>query len=52
VDHAEKYVDGQVHVNGVENFWSPLFQTRSRKMKNRRRALIALKRSQVKPTAM
>src|SRR5215212_495590 len=21
VDHAEKYVDGQVHVNGVENFW-------------------------------
>ena len=24
VDHAEKYVDGQVHVNGVENFWSPL----------------------------
>jgi transposase-like protein len=24
VDHAEKYVDGQVHVNGVENFWSLL----------------------------
>jgi transposase-like protein len=24
VDHAEKYVHGQVHVNGVENFWSLL----------------------------
>jgi transposase-like protein len=24
VDHAEKYVDGQIHVNGVENFWSLL----------------------------
>jgi transposase-like protein len=24
VDHAEKYVDGQVHANGVENFWSLL----------------------------
>jgi transposase-like protein len=22
VDHAEKYVDGQVHTNGLENFWS------------------------------
>jgi hypothetical protein len=24
VDHAERYVDGQVHVNGLENFWSLL----------------------------
>ena len=24
VDHAEKYVDGQVHTNGCENFWSLL----------------------------
>jgi transposase-like protein len=24
IDHAEKYVDGQVHTNGVENFWSLL----------------------------
>ncbi len=24
IDHAEKYVNGQVHVNGVENFWSLL----------------------------
>lgn len=24
VDHAERYVDGQVHTNGVENFWSLL----------------------------
>jgi len=24
VDHAEKYVDGQVHTNGMENFWSLL----------------------------
>jgi transposase-like protein len=24
VDHAEKYVDGQVHTNGIENFWSLL----------------------------
>ena len=24
IDHAEKYVEGQVHTNGVENFWSLL----------------------------
>ncbi len=24
VDHAAKYVDGQVHTNGMENFWSLL----------------------------
>lgn len=24
VNHAEKYVDGQVHTNGIENFWSLL----------------------------
>jgi transposase-like protein len=24
INHAEKYVDGQVHTNGVENFWSLL----------------------------
>lgn len=24
VDHAEKYVDGQVHTNGCENYWSLL----------------------------
>lgn len=24
VDHAETYVDGQVHTNGLENFWSLL----------------------------
>jgi transposase-like protein len=24
VDHMEKYVDGQVHTNGLENFWSLL----------------------------
>jgi transposase-like protein len=24
VDHVEKYVDGQVHTNGIENFWSLL----------------------------
>ena len=22
IDHAEKYVDGQIHTNGMENFWS------------------------------
>jgi transposase-like protein len=22
IDHAEKYVEGQVHTNGLENFWS------------------------------
>jgi transposase-like protein len=22
VDHAEKYVDGKIHTNGLENFWS------------------------------
>jgi hypothetical protein len=24
VDHAEAYVDGEVHTNGCENFWSLL----------------------------
>ncbi len=24
IDHAEKYVEGKVHTNGVENFWSLL----------------------------
>lgn len=24
VDHAERYVDGNVHTNGIENFWSLL----------------------------
>lgn len=24
MDHAEKYVDGHVHTNGLENFWSLL----------------------------
>jgi transposase-like protein len=24
IDHAVKYVDGQVHTNGLENFWSLL----------------------------
>ncbi len=24
IDHAERYVDGEVHTNGVENFWSLL----------------------------
>ena len=29
VDHAESYVRGQVHTNGVENFWSLLKRTLS-----------------------
>ena len=24
IDHAERYVDGQVHTNGLKNFWSLL----------------------------
>ena len=24
IDHAEFYVDGQIHTNGLENFWSLL----------------------------
>ena len=24
IDHAVRYVDGQVHTNGLENFWSLL----------------------------
>jgi transposase-like protein len=24
VNHAEEYVRGKVHTNGIENFWSPL----------------------------
>lgn len=27
IDHAEKYVEGQVHTNGLENFWSLLKRT-------------------------
>ena len=27
VDHTERYVDGQVHTNGIENFWSLLKRT-------------------------
>jgi len=27
IDHAEAYVDGQVHTNGAENFWSLLKRT-------------------------
>ena len=23
IDHAVQYVDGNVHTNGLENFWSP-----------------------------
>jgi transposase-like protein len=29
VNHMEKYVDGQVHTNGIENFWSLLKRTLS-----------------------
>jgi transposase-like protein len=27
IDHAERYADGQVHTNGMENFWSLLKRT-------------------------
>jgi transposase-like protein len=27
INHAEKYVDGQIHTNGAENFWSLLKRT-------------------------
>src|SRR5262249_9382559 len=27
IDHAEKYVDGKVHTNGMENYWSLLKRT-------------------------
>jgi len=27
INHAEKYVDGHIHTNGVENFWSLLKRT-------------------------
>jgi transposase-like protein len=29
IDHAEKYVDGQVHTNGMESYWSLLKRTLS-----------------------
>lgn len=29
VNHAEEYVNGQVHTNGIENFWSLLKRTLS-----------------------
>jgi transposase-like protein len=27
IDHAEAYMDGEVHTNGIENFWSLLKRT-------------------------
>lgn len=27
IDHAQRYADGQVHTNGIENFWSLLKRT-------------------------
>jgi hypothetical protein len=27
IDHAERYVDGQIHTNGLENYWSLLKRT-------------------------
>ncbi|HZE73148.1 MAG TPA: transposase [Pyrinomonadaceae bacterium] len=27
INHAEKYVNGQIHTNGIENFWSLLKRT-------------------------
>jgi transposase-like protein len=27
INHAEKYVDGNIHVNGIENFWTLLKRT-------------------------
>jgi hypothetical protein len=27
INHAEKYVDGNIHTNGLENFWSLLKRT-------------------------
>jgi len=27
INHAEKYVEGNVHTNGIENFWSLLKRT-------------------------
>jgi ISXO2-like transposase domain len=27
INHAEKYVDGLIHTNGIENFWSLLKRT-------------------------
>jgi ISXO2-like transposase domain len=27
INHAEKYVDGQIHTNGIKNFWSLLKRT-------------------------
>src|SRR5882724_7650397 len=27
INHAEKYVDGHIHTNGIENFWSLLKRT-------------------------
>jgi len=38
IDHAERYVDGQVHTNGLENFWS-LAQARIEGYLRKRRAV-------------
>ncbi len=32
IDHAEKYVDGRVHTNGIENFWSLCSSADSREL--------------------
>ena len=29
INHAEKYVDGQIHTNSIENFWSLRLDQRS-----------------------
>ena len=35
IDHAEAYVDGQVHTNGLENFWSLLKRAPQRHLRVR-----------------
>ena len=36
IDHAEKYVEGTVHTNGLENFWSLLKRGRKGHLRERR----------------
>jgi len=36
IDHAETYVDGEVHTNNCENFWAPLEARHSRHLRVRR----------------
>ena len=44
IDHAERYVDGNIHTNGVENFWSSWKRSQGNVHKRRAVPLVPLRR--------